>query len=143
MAGKYGSSSIVIQYDDAPGGTLRNMSAHIREIGGVKVEAITEESHPFGVSWKEKLPTGLAQVADVEITGFYDTTATTGPHVVFMVQSGDRDPQGSTRSFSFAPGDGKTFTCETRLKSYEVLGKVGALTQYKAVVEFTGTGAWA
>jgi hypothetical protein len=141
-AGKQGSSGVVITYDDAPGGTPRTMTSHIREIGGVKVEAITQQSNPFGTSWEEHTPSGMAKTNDVTVHGSFDTTATTGPHVVFQVQSGDRDPQGLLRTFTFSPGDSKTFTSETRLLSYEVLGKNGNLTEYEAVIRFSGAGAW-
>jgi hypothetical protein len=141
MAGKYGSASLAITYDDGPGGTGRVITPFVREISGVKVESINEESHPFGVSWKESTPVGLNQVPDITISGFWDTTATTGPHVVFG--SPDDGPQDLTRTFVFAPGDSKTFTVETRLISFEVLGQVGALTRYQAVIRPTGTGTWA
>jgi len=143
LAGKYGSSSIAITFDDAPGGTPRTVTPYVREIGGVKIEAINQESHPFGVAWFESTPSGMARVPDIAVHGFFDTTATVGPHVVFMVQSGDRDPQGATRTLTFAPGDGKVFTGECRLLSYEVLGKNGAITEYEAVLRPTGSAAWA
>lgn len=142
-AGKFGSASLVITIDDAPGGSPQTITSHVRDIGGVKVEAITQQSNPFGVSYEEHTPTGVAKMGPIAIHGFYNTTATSGPHVVFMVQSGDRDPQGATRTFTFAPGDSKTFTAEVRLLSYEVLGKNGNLTEYEATIQPTGTLTWA
>jgi len=139
MAGRYGGQSIVITYDDAPGGTARTITPYVTEIGGIKVEHITEQTNPFGTSWEEHTPVGMSRVADIEIGGYFDTTATVGPHVVFLPASGDRDPQGSLRTFTFAPGDSKVFTAETRLLSYEVLGKVGNLTKYKAMIRISGT----
>jgi len=79
-------------------------------------------------------------MADITIEGFYDTTATSGPHVVFGTP--DSDPNGSTRTFTFAPGDSKTFTVETRLASYKVMATIGSLTKYRAVLKQAGSGAW-
>jgi hypothetical protein len=141
MAGKYGSASLVLGYDDGPGGSLQTITAYVTDISGIKLEAITQQSNPFGQAYQSHTPVGVSMVGDITIHGFYDTTATSGPHVVF--KSPDTDPQGSTRSFSFAPGDSKTFTMETRLVSYEVLGKNGNLTEYNAVIRQAGAGAWA
>lgn len=141
MAGKYGSASIAITFDDAPGGTARTITPYVREIGGIKVEAITEQSNPFGTSWEEHTPTGVSKIAPISLKGFFDTTATVGPHVVF--KDVDDGPQDATRTFTFAPGDSKVFTVEARLVSYEVLGQNGNLTQYEAMIQPTGSGAWA
>lgn len=140
MAGKYGSSSLVITYDDGPGGTARTITPYVLQIGGIKVEAITEQTNPFGTTSEAHTPTGMTRTPDIEIEGHFDTTATTGPHVVFIAP--DDGPQDSTRTFTFAPGDSKTFTMETRLVSYEVLAQNGNLTKYKAVIRQAAAGAW-
>lgn len=140
MAGKYGSASVTISYDDSAGGTLRNVSAHVLTIGGLKIEQITEENSPFGQAYESNTPVGKQRFADVEIAGNWDTTATTGPHVVFG--SPDSDPNGSTRTLTVAPGDSKSFTVETRLASFEVVLTDGKLTGYKAVVRQAGLAAW-
>lgn len=138
--GKQGSAQITISYDDGPGGTLRAITPYVREIGGIKAEQINQESHPFGVANMANTPVGVQQVPDIAIHGFFDTTATVGPHVVFLTP--DSDPNGATRTFTFVAGDSKTFNMETRLKSYEVLGKNGNLTEYEAVIVQAGAGAW-
>lgn len=140
MAGKYGASSVAITIDDAPGGSSQDITAYVLSIGGIKREAITQESHPFGVAYDKNLPTGHVRVPDIEIMGRFDTTATSGPHVVF--KSPDTDPNGGTRTFTFTPGDSKTFTMEVVLVSYEVLAQNGNLTDYKAVIRQAGDGAW-
>jgi hypothetical protein len=142
--GKHSSSEWVIGYDDSPGGTLRTMTQHVLTIGGIKIENPQQLSHAFGDTFEESSPTGVRRIPPIQIGGLFDDTATTGPHAVFNVVAGDADPNGSTRSFSaqVATG-GATFTVETRLVSYEVLGKNGNLTEYVAVVQPTGSGAWA
>jgi hypothetical protein len=140
MAGKYGSASYVVSYDDAPGGTLRNVSAHVLTIGGIKVAQLTEENNPFSQAYQSNIPVGVQQFPDVQVEGFYDTTATTGPHVVFGTP--DSDPNGATRTFTVTPGDSKTMTVETRLVDYEVVGAFGKLTRYRATIRQAGLAAW-
>lgn len=141
MAGKYGSASATISYDDGPGGSLRDITAHVLSIGGLKIEQITEENSPFGVAYEKHTPVGKQKFADVTIAGNWDTSATTGPHVVF----GDPDdgPNDATRTLTIVPGDSKTLTVETRLVSYEVILTDGKLTGYSAVVRQAGLAAWA
>jgi hypothetical protein len=141
MPGKYGSASIAITLDDGPGGTSRTITPYVTSIGGIKVEAITEQTNPFGTSNEAHTPTGVTRTPDIEMEGHFDTTATSGPHVVFG--SPDDGPQDATRTFTFTPGDSKTFTMECRLVSYEVMAQNGNLTKYKAVIRQAGAGAWA
>lgn len=141
MAGKYGSASITVTYDDGPGGTGRAVTNHILTMGGAKITSMTEASHAFGDSWEEHTPSGVKRMEPITLEGFWDTTATTGPHVVF----GDPDdgPQDATRTLVLGFGDSKTLTVETYLTSYEVLGQVGQLTRFRAEIQPTGTATWA
>lgn len=140
MAGKYGSASISITYDDGPGGTGRDVTAHVLTMGGVKIEQLTEQTNPFGTAYEAHTPVGVQRFPDVPFEGLFDTTATTGPHVVFGTP--DTSPQASTRTLVIVFGDSKTMTVETRLVDYEVLGQVGALTRYRATVRQAGLAAW-
>lgn len=142
MAGKYGSSSstTMVQYDDSPGGTLRNVTAHVRAIGGIKIEELTVENSPFGQAYESNTPVGKQRFPDVEISGDWDTTAITGSHAVFGTP--DDGPQDSLRTLTVTPGDSKSFTVETRLVSYELVLTNGQLTGYKAVVRQAGLAAW-
>ena len=141
MAGKYGSQSWTVQYDDGPGGTLRTITNHVLTISGVKIESMMQLTHALGDSAEESTPTGMIKFAPITVEGFWDTTATTGPHAVF--QAPDDGPQDDTRTLTVSPGDSKTLTVETRLVSYEVLAERGNLTKFRAVIQPTGTGAWA
>lgn len=141
MAGKYGSQSYSIQFDDAPGGTLRDVTQHVLSQSGKKINSAMELSTAFGDSWAEHTPAGMNSVDPITLEGLWDTTGTTGPHAVFSVP--DDGPQDDTRTLTITPGDSKTFSGETRLVSYEVIGQVGALTRFRAVIQPTGTWAWA
>jgi hypothetical protein len=140
MSGKYGSASITISFDDAPGGTLRDMTQYILTMSGIKREAITQQTNPFGTSAEASTPTGMIKVPDITVTGIFDTTASTGPHVVFGTP--DTSPQAATRTLTVVFGDGKTATMESRLVSYEVIGKDGNLTEYSAVIRQAGDLVW-
>jgi hypothetical protein len=140
MAGKYGSQSITITYDDGPGGTARAVTGHVLTMSGVKIESIQEASDAFGDSWEEHTPVGKEKMEPVTLSGHWDTTATTGPHVVFIAP--DNSPQDATRTLTMVFGDSKQLDVETRLVSYEVLGENGALTKFTAVIQPTGTATW-
>lgn len=130
---KYGSASVTITMDDGPGGTGRVITPYVTSISGVKLEAITQQSNPFGVAWEQHTPTGVSKVPPITIQGFFDDTATVGPHVVFIAP--DDGPADLERSLVIVFGNSKTASMEGRLVSYEVLGKNGNLTEYAAVYQ--------
>lgn len=138
---KYGSSSVTIAYDDSSG-TARTITQYVTEIGGISVESMQADTASFGDSWGESTPTGFNAVDDVAIKGFYDDTATSGPHVVFNTV-GAATPASTSRTLTvdFGGTNGQ-FDIETRLKKYTVLGKNKGLTEYEAIVTATGSGAW-
>ena len=140
MAGKYGSQSISVTYDDGPGGTGRDVTNFILTMGGVKLTAATQPSHALGDAYEAHTPTGMVKMEDLTLTGFWDTTPSTGPHAVFGAP--DDGPQDATRTLVIVFGDAKTMTVETRLVSYEVLGKNENLTEFAAVIRPTGRPVW-
>lgn len=139
-AGKHGSSEITVTYDDGPNGTGRAITNYVLTMGGVKITSNMQPSHALGDSWEESLPSGMKKMDPVTLTGYWDDTATTGPHVVFLEP--DDGPQDLTRSLVIVFGNSKTLSVETYLVSYEVLGKNGALTEFSAVIQPTGAATW-
>jgi hypothetical protein len=139
MAGKYGSASASVTIDDH-GGTPRDITAHVLSIGGLKISQITEENSPFGVAYEKNTPVGKQKFGPVTIAGNYDTTATTGPHVVFSTL--ETTPQDSTRTLAVSPGDGKTLTVEGYVTEYEPVLNNGKLTGYTATFVQAGLAAW-
>lgn len=138
---KFGSSTIVVTYDDAPGGTPRTVTPYVTSIGGIKLEQITEMTMPFGQGHEENTPVGVQRMPDVVVEGFFDTTATVGPHVVFGTP--DDSPSDATRSLTFSPNSGTNlFSVETRLVDYEVIPNNGLLTKWRATIRQAGLGAW-
>jgi hypothetical protein len=136
-AGKHGSAEWTISYDDGPGGTLRAITPYVTSIDGIKITQAQQVITAFGDAWKKIAMTGVGEIANIKIHGFFDDTATVGPHVVFLTP--DSDPNGATRTLTVVVSNtSKTFTGETRLISYEVLGKNGNLTEYEAEIAFHG-----
>jgi hypothetical protein len=109
------------------------MSNYVTDITDVPVEAITEESTAFGDAWVENLAVGVKQMADIELTGFYDDTATTGPDVIF-------NAPGNTisRTLKLTWGSTKTTSVETIIAKYTRIAKVKTLTKYKVTLRPTG-----
>jgi hypothetical protein len=139
---KHGPSEVVITIEDAPGGTVRTMTPYVTSISGVGVESITEQSNPFGVTSEQHTPIGVDKSADIVLGGFFDETATTGPHVVFNITAGDKAPSSVGRVFTFLPMTGKTFTMTVHLVKYEITAKRDGLTEYQATLRQKSAGVW-
>jgi hypothetical protein len=140
--GKQGSKEVTITYDDSPAGTPRIITNFAMELGGAKIVVETEQSEAFGDAWREHMRTGMRSVPDIPCSGTFDTTATTGPHVVLRPLDADAEPMNGTRTLVIVFGDAKTFTVETILAEYEVLGQNGNLTRFNALIRPTGAGVW-
>lgn len=143
-AGKHGSSEVTITCDDAQGGTGRVITPYVQTISGVKITAASQLITAFGDTWDKTSPTGIKKVEPITLGGFFDDTATVGPHVVFLTPDTTIYDGTTTtsRTLVIVFGNSKTFTVEVILSSYEVLGKNGNLTEYVAVLTPVGSGAW-
>jgi len=139
---KHSPSEVVITIDDAPGGTPRVITPYVTSIGGIGVESITEQTNPFGVTSEEHTPIGITKTADIPISGFFDDTATVGPHVVFQVEAADISPASVGRVLAIVAATGKTFTITVHLVKYEVQLENNGLTKYQALVRQKSTGVW-
>src|SRR5437667_4413316 len=95
-AGTHGSTEIAISYDDGPGGTLRVITPYVTSFGGIKLSALQQKTTNFVSTVEVMTPTGMSVIAQITIGGFFDDTATVGPHIVFIAP--DTSPQASTRS---------------------------------------------
>lgn len=140
--GKQSSADVTITYDDGPAGTPRIITGFVMELGGTEIELETTPSDSFGDAWREHVPTGMRNSPDIPVSGHFDTTATTGPHVVLRMGDSDALPNAGTRTLVVVYGDSKTFTVETRLVKYKVTGQNGNLTKFDAVIRPTGAAVW-
>lgn len=141
-AGKHGSPEVTITLDDAPGGTGRVITNFVMDLGAAEIDVETIGSDAFGDSWREFTPTGMRSSPAIPVKGFWDDTATTGPHTVFLPVAGDASPQATGRTLVIVFGNSKTFTVETRLTKYRVIGKNGTLTEFEAELQPTGEAVW-
>ena len=140
MAGKYGSASVSVTLEDGPGGTARDITNHILSMGGIKITSAMQRSDALGDSWEEHTPTGKRKLEPLTLEGFWDTTATTGPHVV--LQAPDDGPQDDGRELVVIFGDSKTMTVDVRLVDYEVLATNSELTKFRSQLLPTGAATW-
>ena len=70
-------------------------------------------------------------VDDIELTGFYDDTATTGPDAVF-------NAPGETRTLKITWGGTKTSSVETIIAGYQRQAAVKESTKYTVTLKPTG-----
>ena len=137
---KHGSPTVVIEYDDGPGGTLRDVTAHVLSIGGIEIEQITEQTNPFGSDHEHHTPVGVQRVADIDIEGLEDDTPTTG--TVAVLGTPDDSPADATRTLRITPAAGRVFTIETRLAKAATNLANQALNRYRATIRQAGKGVW-
>ena len=142
--GKHGSAEWTISCDDAQGGTSRAITPYVTSIGGIKITALQQVVTAFADTWVRNSPTGLKKVEPVPIGGFFDDTATVGPHVVFLTPDTTLydGTTATSRTLTIVVGNSKTFTVECILSDYAVLGKNGNLTEYTATLTPVTSGAW-
>lgn len=94
----YGSPNFSVKVTSASGTTaLHNLSNYVDTVNGLSIEALTAESHAFGDSWREHMYTGMRQMADITLSGFYEDTAASGPWFLL----GDVALVGAQRTFEF------------------------------------------
>lgn len=136
MAGKHGSSEIGVAFDDA-GGTPQTMTPYITEIGGIDVEALTEESTAFGDAYQKNTAVGILKMADVVLSGLYDDTAAVGPNAVFNAPA--PTPSTATRTLTITLCSGKTVSVETIIAKYSRTPARNALTKFSVTLRPTGT----
>ena len=130
---KYGSNSVAIQIKDGVDGAgdYQTVSTDILNLPGLEIEAVSEESHGFGVGWAEHLATGLKQCADITLKGFYDDTASTGTHALFK-------RAGSIATMKITWGGSYTSEFDVLIQKYRRLPARGALTKFEASLQVTG-----
>ena len=140
MAGRYGPASVTVTLEDGPGGTARALTNFILEGIRVKKSAEVMDTTALGDSSSEQTPTGLMTTDTITLTCIWDTTGTTGMHVVLGTV--DDGPQDDGRQLVVVFGDSKTFTTDVRLSSSEVIAQNGSIQTIVAELTPTGAGVW-
>lgn len=140
MAGKYGAASATFSVEDGPGGTSRTITGQITSEVAAEIRSVMEEVTALGDSSRKFAPVGLTESPSFTVSGPWDTTATTGNHVVLIAP--DDGPQDDDREVIIVFGDSKTWTIQCRLMSFKVTASVGALTMFEAEFQPNGVGVW-
>jgi len=138
----HGSSEVIVTLEDSPGGTARTITPYLREIGGVGVKLITQQTNPFGSTSKANTPTGITETPDIDFGGFFDTTADSGIKAVFTITASDSAVNSVGRELVVTLATGTTFTIHVHLTEFMIYPKGDALTEFKAKVVQMGAGAW-
>lgn len=130
---KYGSPDFKVEVDgtDTTGGNLVDLSAYVDTVNELNIEAMLQEGHGFGKSWVEQLYTGMKKGNDLTLEGFYDDTATTGPHAVL-------NSLGSSRQVKLTWGGSKTSTFAVVIKNYVRKPVRGELTRFSCTLSPSG-----
>lgn len=139
--GKQSSIDVTVSLTDS-GGTPRLITGFVMELGGAEIELELESSESFGDTWREKVPTGMRTSPPIPIKGHFDTTATTGPHVVLRPVDADALPNATPRTLVIVFGDSKTFTVSVRPNKYKATANNGKVSSFEATLTPTGAAVW-
>lgn len=140
MAGKFGPSSVTVTLEDGPGGTARNIENFL--LNGISAKDMSEmqETTALGDAWKERVPIGIRDSAEIDLEMIWDTTASTGTHAVFLAI--DDGPQDDGRELVIVFGDSKTWTRDVRLAEVEVTAVTTEIQKINAKLIPTGAAVW-
>ncbi len=128
---KRGPDELLIAVDNS-GGTPVQMESFVDEQSTLDIEAISEESTTFGVSFTESLYTGIQRAGGLTLSGFFDDTATTGPDAIF-------NSLGDTRTVTITWGGSKTTSFEAIIMNYTRTPTRNQSTRYSVILMPTGT----
>lgn len=133
----YGYDDLAVVFDNSAGTTV-NISQSVLEINGIDIEAMLEETHAAGDSWREQLFTGLKTVGDITIKALYDDDSDTGANFMFNDPGNAGTSGGASRTLAITWGGTKVTTVETIIKNFRRLPSRGALTKCEVVLAPTG-----
>jgi hypothetical protein len=133
---RYGSDDVIVSVTTASGTTaLTVISNYVDTIGGIKLSALTQETHAFSDAWVENAAVGVNRVEPFTIAGFYDDAGTSGPHALF----GNTSHIGVERRLEIDFGSSDVINIPFLIQSYSRMPTRGELTRYE--VECLPSGA--
>ena len=109
-----------------------DVTAYLTKVGAAKIQAIIEESTPFGVLWPAHVATGISKMNDIAVGGIFDTTTSA---LVDLL----RGQQGTTVACVLTIGGTKTFTFNAIVESTTDTPTVNKMTMFEANLRPTGT----
>jgi len=132
----YGSNSIKVEIDLADGGALTDITAYVTKIGDINVNKGLIDVTPFGTASAAFLQGVFKTYDPIEISGFFDDTASTGPDAILNI---GKVTHAVTRSFKLTYGGTKYTSGECWITAYKRGDEVGGYVTYSATVQLTGT----
>ncbi len=134
--GTYNWSNVKIEIDKADG-SLIDISQYVTAINGFKRNAPTVELTPANQANAKHIFGGLLSCDEVQLTGVFDDTATSGPDAVF-IDLGCIATAGGTRTLKLTQGGTKYSQVEVIITGYDRNPQKGQPTMYTASVQPTG-----
>ena len=134
-AGLQGVNEVSLSFEDS-GGSARDI--HDLVLGGFnpKLMARMAKIDGLGEAWERHTHTGKKGMDPITIEGVYDTGANKS-HVIFKDVGGS--PRDAGREIVYDPGDGKTWTFDVKIMSYEVMAENENVQKFRSEVQPTGT----
>lgn len=128
---KYGGKDFALSFAG------QNMTAHILSVNGFDVEAVMVDAKPMGSAYPKPLATGDVNYSDIEVSGLYDDTATTGPDVVFRGNM-PTGPATAAQALVLTWGGAKTSTGTAHCVKYTRKATKNQITEYTATLRISG-----
>lgn len=139
---KYSSTTTTVTLDASPGGAAKIITPYVDTISGMAIEAITQQTNPFGVTSEQHTPTGLVKSMDIVLSGLYDTTADVGSWTVLKQVAGDIAVASVGRVLVILAATGATYTITVHLVKTEILVQNSQLTRYSTLLRPATVGVW-
>jgi hypothetical protein len=106
------------------------------------IEALTQQTNPFGATSEQHTPTGLVKTPDIVLSGFYDDTADVGSWTVLKQVAGDIATGSVGRVLVIVAATAATFTVTVHLVKTEIILKNGSLVEYATTLRQKSAGVW-
>jgi len=133
---KFGSNSIVIKMDNADtGDSATDITAYVTKIGDVAVNKGLIDVTPFGTASAAFLQGVFKTYEPIEVSGFFDDTASTGPDAIFNI---GRYTHAVARTLRIEFGT-RYVSGECWIIAYKRGDEVGGYVTYSATLQLTGT----
>ena len=139
---KWGSSTVIVSLSEVNQGTARVITPYVQSISGIAVEAITQQTNPFGTTSEAHTPVGVTKTPDIVLSGFYDDTASVGSWTVMKPAAADYAVGSTGRSLIITAVTSNTFTIIVHLVKMEIILKNQNLVEYACTLRQAGAGAW-
>ena len=121
-------------WDDCTFTFTQDLSAYVKDISGIKLNAVLEDFHPMGVAFPTPIATGLYNADDLTVTFKYDGGGAATPPVCCAA--------GNSATLTLVTGTNQSVSGTYVVESTELdLGTEGSHT-FTANFKASGTITW-